>query len=150
MSKLRALLHGGGGAQIGEVTCGGSPQLSCKRDQIRMIDYMDRRVTPPKRTTSPTWGPPPPYKQALTYHNWSNRHPERLLDRGRGGGRLVERCKIKSIESFSLGEGVYSIICGTQRTLLAVNCRSLQLSNSEKYWCHKFCVTTRKANNWTQ
>ena len=26
---------------------------------------MDRRVTPPKRVTSPTWGPPPPYKQAL-------------------------------------------------------------------------------------
>ena len=26
---------------------------------------MDRRVTPPKRVTSPTWGPPPPSKQAL-------------------------------------------------------------------------------------
>ena len=26
---------------------------------------MDRRVTPPKWVTSPTWGPPPPYKQAL-------------------------------------------------------------------------------------
>ena len=25
---------------------------------------MDRRVTPPKRVTSPTWGPPPPGKQA--------------------------------------------------------------------------------------
>ena len=30
-----------------------------------MRDYMDRRVTPPKRVTSPTWGPPPPSKQAL-------------------------------------------------------------------------------------
>ena len=30
-----------------------------------MRDYMDRRVTPPKRVTSPTWGPPPPCKQAL-------------------------------------------------------------------------------------
>ena len=31
---------------------------------------MDRRVTPPKRVTSPTWGPPPPYKQAVKglYH----------------------------------------------------------------------------------
>ena len=28
---------------------------------------MDRRVTPPKRVTSPTWGPPPPCKQALNY-----------------------------------------------------------------------------------
>ena len=90
MSKLRARLHGGGGPQlrpqgfffkgkalatrlggpqIGEITCGGSPQLSCKRDQIKMRDYMDRWVTPPKRVTSPTWGPPPPYKQALTYRN---------------------------------------------------------------------------------
>ena len=43
----------------------GSFHLSCKRDQIKMRDYMDRRVTPPKRVTSPTWGPPPPCKQAL-------------------------------------------------------------------------------------
>ena len=40
--SLRACLHGGGGPQIGEVACGGSPHLSCKRDQIRMRDYMDR------------------------------------------------------------------------------------------------------------
>ena len=63
--KLRACLHGGGGLQIGEVTCGGSPYLSCKRDQIKMRDFMDRRFTPPKRITSPSWGPPPPCKQAL-------------------------------------------------------------------------------------
>ena len=37
---------------------GGSPHLSCKRDQIKMRDYTDRWVTPPKRVTSPTWGPP--------------------------------------------------------------------------------------------
>ena len=30
---------------------------------------MDRRVTPPKRATSPTWGPPPPCKQALKGHD---------------------------------------------------------------------------------
>ena len=30
-----------------------------------MRDYMDRRVTSPKRVTSPIWGPPPPRKQAL-------------------------------------------------------------------------------------
>ena len=28
---------------------------------------MDRWVTPPKRVTSPTWGPPPPCKQTLFY-----------------------------------------------------------------------------------
>ena len=27
---------------------------------------MDGRVTPPKRVTSPAWGPPPPCKQALS------------------------------------------------------------------------------------
>ena len=64
--NLRACLHGDGGPQIGKVTCGGSSHLSCKRDQIEMRNYMDRRVTPPKRVTSPTLGPPPPCKQALT------------------------------------------------------------------------------------
>ena len=49
--SLTACVHGGGGPQIGEVTRGRSPHLSCKRDQIKMRDYMDRRVTPP------TWGP---------------------------------------------------------------------------------------------
>ena len=48
-----------GGPQVGEVTCGGSPHLSCKRDQIELRDFMDRRVTPP------TWSPPPAWKQAL-------------------------------------------------------------------------------------
>ena len=43
----------------------GSPLLSCKRDQIKMRDYMDRRVTPPKWVTMPTWSPSPPRKQAL-------------------------------------------------------------------------------------
>ena len=43
----------------------GSPHLWCKRDQIKMRDYMDRRVTPPKRVISPTSGAPPSYKQAL-------------------------------------------------------------------------------------
>ena len=50
---------------MGKVTCGGSPHLSCKPDQIKMRHYMYRRVTPPKRVTSPTWGPPPPRKRAL-------------------------------------------------------------------------------------
>ena len=58
-------MHGGGGSQLGEVTFGGSPHLSCKPDLIKMRDYMDRRVTPPKRITSPTWGSPSPCKQAL-------------------------------------------------------------------------------------
>ena len=33
---------------------GGSPHLSCKRDQDKIRNYMDRRVTPPRRVTSPT------------------------------------------------------------------------------------------------
>ena len=43
----------------------GSPHLSCKRDQIKMRDYMGRRVNLSKWVTMPTWGPPPPCKQAL-------------------------------------------------------------------------------------
>ena len=64
--NIRACLHGGGGPQMGEVTCSGSPHLSCKRDEIKMRDYMDRRVTLPKRDTSASWGVPPPCKQALS------------------------------------------------------------------------------------
>ena len=45
----------------------GSPHLSCKRDRIKMRDYMDMRVnTPPKLVTMPTWGHPPPCKLNLT------------------------------------------------------------------------------------
>ena len=61
-----ARLHGGRGPQVGEVPrLGGvtrlsieffiwSPHLSFKRNQIKMTDYMDWRVAPPKRVTSPT------------------------------------------------------------------------------------------------
>ena len=42
------------------------PHLTCKRDHIKMRDYMHSRVTQPRRVTSPTWGPLPPCKQALT------------------------------------------------------------------------------------
>ena len=62
---LRTCLHEGGGPQVGEVKYGGSSNLSRKRDQIKMRDYMDKQVTLPKRVTSPTWGPPPPCKRAL-------------------------------------------------------------------------------------
>ena len=63
---VRACLHEGGGPQVGEVRCGGLPHLTYDRDQIKMRVYIDRRVTPPKRVTSPTWGPPPPCKQELS------------------------------------------------------------------------------------
>ena len=66
---LRACLHGDESPQVGEVTRGRSPHLSCKRDEIKMRDDMDRRVTPPKQVTSPTWGPPPPCKQTLILHS---------------------------------------------------------------------------------
>ena len=32
---------------------------------------MDRRATPPKRVTSPTWGTPPPCKQALRNNGYA-------------------------------------------------------------------------------
>ena len=68
--RLRARLHGGGGPQISEETRGRSPHLSCKHDQIKMRDYMDRWVTPSKQVTSPTCGPSPPCKLALKLASW--------------------------------------------------------------------------------
>ena len=65
MHSFRAYLHEGGGPQVGEVTCVKLPLLTCKRDHIKMRNYLDRRVTLPKRVTSPTWDPPPSCKQAL-------------------------------------------------------------------------------------
>ena len=64
---FRACLHEDGGPQVGEVTCAGLPHLTCKRDYVKMRDYMDRWINPPKRLTSPTWGPPPPCRQALSH-----------------------------------------------------------------------------------
>ena len=72
-ATLRACLHEGGGPRVGEVTCGGLPHLTCKRDHIKMRDYMDTWVTPPKRVTSPTWDPPPPCKQVLKYEPLNSR-----------------------------------------------------------------------------
>ena len=57
----------------GLFTCGRSHHLTCKGDHIKMGDYMDRRVTSPKRVTSPIWGPPPSGKQALNLYALCNR-----------------------------------------------------------------------------
>ena len=66
MAKFYYFYRQVGVLQIGEVTCSGSPHLSCKRDRIKMRDCIDSRVTQPKRVTSPpTWGPPPPCKQTF-------------------------------------------------------------------------------------
>ena len=46
--------------RLGEV-----PHLSCESSQEKKRDCMERLVTPPRRGTSPTWGPPPPCEQAL-------------------------------------------------------------------------------------
>ena len=54
-SYLRACLRGGRGHQICEVTCGGSPHQEpvtdptyhVTNDQIKIRDYVDRRVTQP-------------------------------------------------------------------------------------------------------
>ena len=65
-NRFRTSLHGGGGPQLGEVIRAGSPHLSCKRNQIKMRDCMDRRVTPPKGATSPACGLSPSCKQAIS------------------------------------------------------------------------------------
>ena len=53
VNNIKGLFTWRWGPQVGEVKYGWSPHLSYKRDQIKMRDYMDRRVTPPKRVTSP-------------------------------------------------------------------------------------------------
>ena len=76
LAQLSACLHEGGVPQVGEVTCGGSPHLTCKGDHIKMRDYMDRGVT------SPIWGTPPPCKQALNlllFCRSDSRHRRRCL-----------------------------------------------------------------------
>ena len=65
-SECKGLFTWRWGPQVGEVTFGGLPHLSYKRDPIKMRYYMNRRVTPPKRVTSPTWDPPPQCKQTLS------------------------------------------------------------------------------------
>ena len=67
--SFRACLREGGGPQVGEAASGGLPHLSRKRNNIKMRDYMDRRVTPPKRVTSPIWGTQPPGKQVLSFYS---------------------------------------------------------------------------------
>ena len=47
--------------RLGEV-----PHFTCERNQEIKRDCMERLVTPPKRGTSPSWGPPPPCEQALS------------------------------------------------------------------------------------
>ena len=46
--------------RLGEV-----PDLSCESSQEKKRDCMERLVTPPRRGTSPTWGPPPSCEQAV-------------------------------------------------------------------------------------
>ena len=61
---VRACLHGAGGPRIGVLTCGGSPHLSCERNQIKMRDYVDRRVTHQSGLPYRPVVPHPPCKQA--------------------------------------------------------------------------------------
>ena len=71
---------------------------------------MDRRVTPPKRVTSPSWGPPHPCKQALRcvsfsqlhmmiYRNKSDRCPAILMSAKGSLGFLNSNSTNKIIQS---------------------------------------------------
>ena len=64
--RLRACLHGRGGPQEGEVTrFGGVARLSIQ-SLIWMWSRLHVRWGNPPHVTSPTWGPPPSCKQALS------------------------------------------------------------------------------------
>ena len=64
---LRACLHGGRGLQVGEVTRLSIQSLILIWSSLhgRWDDHM--RYCMDRRVTSPTWGPPPPRKQALKF-----------------------------------------------------------------------------------
>ena len=67
LCALRACLHGGGGPQVGEVTClDGVTRLSIK-SLILMWSRLHVRWGDPPHVTSRTWGPPPSCKQALKF-----------------------------------------------------------------------------------
>ena len=65
MAKMRPRLGGLPYLADRATRLGGLPHLSCKHDQIKMRDYMRGGLPHLRRVTSPTWGPPPPCKQAL-------------------------------------------------------------------------------------
>ena len=66
LTSLRACLHGGGGPQVGEVTrSGGFTRLSIQ-SLILMWSHLHVRWGNPRHVTSPTWGPQPSCKQALS------------------------------------------------------------------------------------
>ena len=64
--KIRVCLHGGGGPQVGEVTClGGVTRLSISSLILIWSRLHDRWGDLP-RVTSPTWGLSSPCKQAFS------------------------------------------------------------------------------------
>ena len=67
----------------------GSTHLSCKRDQNEIRNYRDRRVT------SPSWGPPPPCKQALSSQK-KGRVNKILMENNLTGNQVLKTLKIKS------------------------------------------------------
>ena len=83
--KFRACLHGDGGPQVGEVTrLGGVTRFSIQSLISHLIwSRLHDRWGDPPYFTSPTWGPPPPCKQALNEHrrpvDKSNIFPEHFL-----------------------------------------------------------------------
>ena len=61
----------------------GSTHQSCKRDQNEIRNYRDRRVT------SPSWGPPPPCKQALSSQK-KGRVNKILMENNLTGNQVLE------------------------------------------------------------
>ena len=129
MAPKDLCLHGGGGPQLGEVTCGRSPHLSCKRHQINMRDYMDRRVTPPKRVTPPTWGPPPPCKQALKRRANVRNNSQQGCVRFHGAKSLT-KFKLCATTSNNMQQGVQEdATCNIQQ------CWELLVNNNVAFFC---------------
>ena len=108
----RACLHGGGGPQIGEVRCGGSPYLSCNSDRIKMRYYMDRRVT------SPTWGLPSPLVARKNADSLNTMILDFLVDFKTGESRVFSRLPFPA---YWVNIIFYAALYRTLRTTLLTN-----------------------------
>ena len=68
LMHLKACLHGGGGPQVGEVTRFGGVTHPAVHiiSHFNFITFLYDSWGDPPQVISPTWGPPPPCKQALS------------------------------------------------------------------------------------
>ena len=95
--------------RLGEV-----PHFTCERDQEIKRDSMERVVTPPRRGTSPSRGPPPPCEQALkqkilchgVLFALKNDPKGSFTTREMPKDKTSEKCRLQNLVAFSKNPGI--------------------------------------------